>query len=70
MRNITQIFSTKEISMNFSMLRMNFKGRERNEKKRKEKIALMTICPSHLNKRCMWRKKTLRAINYMVEENI
>jgi len=55
--------------MNFSMLGMNFKGRERNEKKRK-KIALMTIRPSHLNKRCMWRKKTLRAINYMVEENI
>jgi hypothetical protein len=37
MRNITQIFSTKEISMNFSMLGMNFKGRERNEKKRKKK---------------------------------
>jgi len=40
MRNITQIFLTKEIFMNSSMLGMDFKGGERNEKKRK-KIALI-----------------------------
>jgi hypothetical protein len=40
MTNITQIFLTKEIFMNSSMLGMDFKEGERNEKKRK-KIALI-----------------------------